>query len=232
VFSEELSEDSIIPVMPLVRRNIVIAIATAIEQAIINGDTTGSHQDSDVTVATDARKAWMGYRKCAQSSAKVSLSTFTGDTLMSVRKAMGKYGVNPGDLALVVGISGYMQLLNLRDAQNNQLVTTLEKYGSGATILTGELARIYGIPIIVSEHMRETLNATGVYDGSTTTKTILLIVYKPGFLIGNRRMLTIKSAEDITTDQTVLVATQRLAFAPIYSAATDYTVGLGYNISS
>ena len=232
VFSEELSEDSIIPIMPMVKRNIVIAIATAIEKAIINGDTAGSHQDSNVTSATDAQKSWDGYRKCANAGAKVSIATFNGDTLMDVRKAMGKYGVDPRNLAIVTGISGYTQMLNLRDNQNNALVTTLDKYGPSATIFNGELGRVYGLPIIVSEWVGEDLNASGVYDGTTVTKTIVLIVYKPGFVIGNRRMLTIKSAEEITTDQTVLVATQRLAFAEVYSGASDNIVGLGYNLTS
>ena len=233
VFSEELSEDSIIPIMPLVRRNIVIAIATAIEKAIIDGDTSATHQDGDVTgSSTDARCAWDGYRKLTNSSAKVSLATLTGEAILNVRKAMGKYGVNAADLSLVTGISGYIQLLSLKDSGSNQLVTTLDKYGSSATILNGELGRVYGMPIIVSEHVRENLNASGVYDATTTTKTIMLLVNRSGFLIGNRRGLTIKSAEDITTDQTVLVATQRLAFAEVYSGATDNIVGLGYNITS
>lgn len=232
VFSEELSEDSIIPIMPLVRSNIVIAIATAIEKAIINGDTDTTHMDSDITGATNAQKAWDGYRKLTQSAAKVSLATFNGDNLMAIRKAMGKYGADSANLSVVTGISGYIQMLNLRDSQNNALVTTLDKYGPTATILSGELGRVYGMPIVVSEHMRENLNAAGVYDGTTTTKTAVLIVYRPGFLIGNRRGLTIKSAEDITTDQTVLVATQRLAFSNIYPAATNYIVGEGYNITS
>lgn len=231
IFSEELSEDSIVPVLPLLNNNIVIAIATAIETAILNGDTAGTHQDSDVTSARDVRKAWDGYRKLAKSAAKVSLATFNGDTLMSVRKAMGKYGVKPSSLALVTGISVYSQMLNLRDSQNNVLVTTIDKYGANATILTGELGKVYGIPIIVSENIRENLNASGVYDATTTTKTVLHLVYRPGLILGDRRVLKVETARDINVDQTVLVATTRRAFSAVYQGATDYIIGTGYNIA-
>lgn len=231
IFSEELSEDSIVPILPLVRQNIVISIASSIEKAIIDGDTAAT-QDSDNSTATDVRRSWNGYRKCAKTAAKVSIATFNGNTLSSVRKAMGKYGVNPSELAIVTGVSGYVQMLNLLDSNNNQLVTSLEKYGPNATILSGELARVYGMPIIVSEYVREDLNATGVYDATTTTKTLVMIVYKAGFLIGNRRQLTIKTAEDINTDQTILVATQRMAFSCIRTAASDTVIGLGYNLTA
>jgi len=53
------------------------------------------------------------------------------------------------------------------------VVRTVDKYGQFATVLNGELGKIDGIPVIVSEKIRENLNASGVYDGTTTTKTLL-----------------------------------------------------------
>lgn len=232
VFSEELTEDSIVPVLPLVNRQIVRSIANAVENCVINGDTTGTHMDSDVTSSSDARKAWKGYRKLALSGAKVDIGTFNGDAMLSIRKKMGKYGVSPANLCWVCGISGFSQLLNLKDSSGNVLVTTVDKYGAGATIHAGELGRLWGSPIIVSEYIRENLNASGVYDATTTTKTEILCVYTPGFLIGDRRTLKIKTAEEITTDQTVLVATVRKAFASPYNESDDYTVGVGYNLTT
>ena len=232
LFSEELSEDSIVPVLPELKNNIVVALKTGVEDCTINGDTSGTHQDSDVTSAADARKAWLGYRKMAQSAAKVDISTFNADVLRTIRKKMGVYGVNPVNLAWVVGISGYIQMLGIKDDQNNPMVTTIDKYGPNATILTGELAKFDGSPIIVSEKVRETLNASGVYDGTTTTKTEIILVYRPGFRFGDRRKVTIKTDEDIETDQTILVATLRMAFAAMHDYTTEYMVGLGYNLTT
>jgi len=232
VFSEEMAEDAIVPVLPVIRQNLVTAMTGAIENAIINGDDNGTHMDSDTTNAYDARQIWDGYRLNCQSASKTDGSAFTGENFNTMTKKMGVYGIDPSKLAIVTSIAGYSKFLMLKDSAGTLLTTTLDKYGPSATIFNGELGKVFGMPIIVSEKMRQNLNATAVYDGTTTTKTIVLCIYKPGFMIGNRRGLTLKTADEITTDQTVLVATQRLAFSNIYAAATNYVVGMLYNITS
>jgi HK97 family phage major capsid protein len=69
VFSEEVSEDFVIAIIPFLRNKLGNAIASAIERAILDGDTTATHMDNDVTASTDARKAWIGLRKDAIASA-------------------------------------------------------------------------------------------------------------------------------------------------------------------
>ncbi len=231
LFSEETNEDSIVPVLPWLKNNVVIAIATAKEKALINGDTDATHQDSNVTLAYDAQKAWDGLRKICQSGAKVDISTFNADNLRSVRKAMGVYGVDPRKLAHITGISGYIQALGLKDNQNNPMVTTIDKYGPNATIITGELAKFDGSPIIVSEYVYQNLNASAVYDGVTTTKTIWIIVYTPAFVLGDRRKVTVKTGVNIETDQQILVCTDRSDFHPFF-ATTELMVGIGYNLAA
>ena len=231
LFSEEISEDSIVPIMPFLRGQIVMCLATAEEKAVINGDVSSTHMDSNVTAASDAQKAWDGLRHITQTAAKVSLATFNLENLRSVRKAMGKYGVDPSKLVWVVGLRDYIQLLSLKDSNSVQVVTTVDKYGPNATILTGEIGKLDGSPIVVSEYVYENLNSSGVYDGTTITKTLMLCVYTPAFIIGDRRKVTVKTAANIETDQQILVATQRLDFHPYY-AVTEKMVGMAYNITS
>jgi hypothetical protein len=64
------------------------------------------------------------------------------------RKKMGKYGVDPNELAHILSINEYIDLLS------DTAVFTLEKYGPNATILTGELAKVDNVPVIVSEAVR------------------------------------------------------------------------------
>jgi len=226
--STELEEDSIVAVLPLLRDKIVQALAEAQENASINGDTAGTHMDSDVTASSDVRKAWNGYRKLALSSAKVDCSTFDIAGLRAIRAAMGKYGVNPSNLAWIAGISVFNKMLGLEE------VITADKYGSDATILTGELAKLDGIPVIVSEFIREDLNADGEYDGITTDNTVLPLVYRPAFLYGDRRSITLRVSHELymETDQDVAIATQRLDFQPVQDAASEPIVALGYNIAA
>lgn len=226
-FSEELNEDSIVPILPLLKKNIVIALAAAVETGTINGDVSGTHQDSNVTAASDFRKAWKGIRKFAiAGSARVDLATFDVAGLRNMRKLMGIYGVNPGDLAWIVGVIGYTKLLGLTE------VVTMDKYGVNATIVTGELAKLDGIPVIVSEYIFENLNASGVYDGTTTNKTQIVLTNRRALIYGDRRQVTMKTDENVETDQSVLVATQRRALACVVAGANPTIAAQGYNVGT
>ncbi|RJP72848.1 MAG: phage major capsid protein [Candidatus Abyssobacteria bacterium SURF_17] len=226
--SVELTEDGIIPVLPLLQEKIVRALADAQEDATINGDSSPSHMDADISSPLDVRKAWKGYRKLAISSAKVDCSEFNVTTLRAIRSAMGRWGVNPSDLAWITGISVFNKMLGLPE------VLTVDKYGSNATILTGELAKLDGIPVIVSEFVREDLNVDGVYDGITTTKTILPLVYRPGLLYGDRRTIKLRVSHELymETEQIVAIAMQRLDFRPLEDTSSRPIVGLGINIGN
>lgn len=225
LFSEELVEDSIIPVVDFVKRSLSRSLAEAFEDAVINGDTAGTHQDFDVTAATDARKAWDGLRKMCQSGNKVDLGTFNTAGLRQLRQKLGKYGVMPSDLAWITGTTGAVKFLNLAE------VVTVDKYGPNATVVTGEIGKFDGIPIVISEKIREDMNSNGVFDGTDQDKTAVLLVWKPGFIIGDRRSVTVKTFEDIQTDQTILVATARWEFEDLYPAANNNTIAMGRNIS-
>lgn len=222
-FPYELDEDSIIAILPIVRSDIVGALADAIETATINGDVAEVHQDTDVTDADDARTSWDGYRKLA--IADVDLATFNLLALREIRKAMGKYGVQPSQLAWVTGISGYTEMLNLGE------VMTLDKYGSNATVLTGELGRIDNIPIVVSEFVREDLNAEGFHDGVTADKTEIILVYRPGFIYGDRRQVMVETDRNIKSQTVDLVASQRLDFQPRYESDTEAVVARGISLA-
>jgi HK97 family phage major capsid protein len=61
VFSEEMTEDAIVPVLPFVKDNLARVMADAQETAILNG-ATGTHFDIDITSSADRRKAYNGLR--------------------------------------------------------------------------------------------------------------------------------------------------------------------------
>lgn len=229
LLSSEVMEDSIINLASEVLRRIAKAFARGLDDAIINGDTAGSHQDSDVTNAKDRRKAWNGLRKHALISnmPNVDLATFSTANLLSIRKSMGVYGSKPGELAWIVGFKGMIEMMKLAE------LITMDKYGANASVLSGEVAKFFGSPVILSEFIREDLNANAVYDGSTTTKSCLLCVSRESFVRGERRAITINSSDDrhIETDQTVTVGTWRGDFKNWFSttSAANKIVGIGRN---
>lgn len=231
-FSYELEEDSIIPILPMVQELLSAAAADAYESAIINGDTTAVHMDSDTqAVPKAAERAFDGLRKYAKDVAGlwVDLSTggLTEANLRSMKKRMGKYGARPRDLIWLVGPGAINDMMGITN------VTTIEKYGPRATLVTGELTSFLGIPIVVSERMREDLNALGVYDGVTTTRGGILLVSLSNFLAGRRREFTVEVDRDIKTQTHFVVASFRRAFTPIEApSATIQTVVGAYNYAA
>ena len=221
-FSTESDEDAIIAVLPMLRTQAGLAMAETRESTIIDGDTAATHQDSDVTDSDDARKAWEGLRQLAQATK--DMSTFSNANLLSLLQSMGVYW-QQNDNVIVVGSASMVKVMALPE------VVTVEKYGPGASILAGEIGRINGIPIVRSGQMREDLNASGVHDGTATDKTLLLVVHRPSLIIGDKRAVTIKMAEEIRTDQKIMVITQRLAFSRTQAAANTF-VGKGFNIAT
>lgn len=221
---EELNEDSAPAILELARRDVVAAQIRAIESALINGDTTGTHMDSDVTAASDHRKAWKGLRKLAleaSSTVDFTAGAITEAKLLDMRKLAGKYGVNPKELAWVVGPNAYAQMLKLDN------VTTLEKFGPQATVLSGALAVYFGIPVVVSEYVREDLNASGVYDGVTSTRTAVHLANITRFYIGRRRPIRVRVMQDARAeyDRYQLASYQRLDFKGHKQAGQTYASG-------
>jgi HK97 family phage major capsid protein len=230
--STEMSEDAVVAILPILRKDIVDSLVDAEENAIINGDNSGTHMDSDVTDSSDQRKAWKGLRKHAiEQSYTRDLSTFNADNLALMKSDMGKYGVDPNKLVWCFGPVGYAKLLTLKDSQNNPVLITLDKVGPKATILTGQVGILFGSPVIVSDQVRENLNASGYYDGSTTSYTVCFLARRDGFIVGNRRNVTVKQKEEPTTDSLDIVASVRKDFEPRYAIASNQVVTLGIKIS-
>jgi len=229
LFSDELNEDSVVAVLPMLRADLIKSGAEAVEDAIINGDVTATHQDSDVTSSQDRRKAWSGLRKLCPVGPKIDLSTFTTMAhYQGLLKLMGKYGMNPKDMAVIVGAVAY----NKFRALTAPGMLTLQEYGPQAVLLTGEAGAALGSPIILSEYIRENLNASGVYDGTTTTYTIVLIVNRNGFMLGSRGAAKLSFVADPTVDQNQLIMSFRKAWSPVWTVSTTITtIGVGYKVS-
>ena len=218
LWSAELDEDSIIPMMGLMQEEMRYAHAKHIEGAIINGDTAGTHQDSNVTASNDYRKAFLGLRAWAvdESNATAATATIVAADFRGIRQSMGKYGIAPTEVVWVTSPMGW----NVMSKTFTQ-IQTLEQYGPGAFILTGEIAKIDGIPVVVSGEVPENLNASGVYDGSTVDNTVALLVRRDAFLLGSIRELKIETQRDIETDQSIIVGTVRKAGLMRWPTGTD-----------
>ena len=237
VVDTEVTEDSIVPILPFIRTEFAYAMALAVEDAIINGDTAALGATLDVTDMYSATidsqspsKAWAGYRRIAAGIGGMSIdnaaaggATLQGN-LRDIRATLGKYGSDMSQLAYVTSVRGHSAMLKIAAYQG------LDKVGPRAVLLNGQVGFLDNIPLVISPRIREDLNGSGVSGGASgATMTMAAIVYRPAFKIGRKRALTVKSAENINTDQIDVVVTQRLDFQSVYGTG-ETTVGVVVDI--
>ena len=232
-FSSELVEDSIIPVLSIYREQANRAIADAIDNVLLNGDTTnaatGNINLDDADPADTAKYlAFDGLRHLALVTTTANgvdaSGTPTVALLRQARFTMApKYSVRPSNLAWIVDSSTYAKMLGLDE------VMTVDKFGPQATILNGQLAQVDGIPVLVSAEAPLT-EADGKVSntGGNNTKGQAVCVYKPGWMVGYRRRVTATMDYLPYYDSYQLICTVRIAFinfdADVASVLYDLTV--------
>lgn len=231
--SSEFVEDSIVPVLPMFREQAMRAMADAIDNVLLNGDTTNAgtgniNLDDADPADTSKYLAFDGLRHLPLVTTTANAVDASGAPslalLRQTRFAMaGKFSINPAGLAWIVDNQTYQALLNLDE------VVTVDKFGPNATVLNGQLASIDGTPIIVSAEMGLT-EADGKISntGSNNTKGQAVCVYRRGWVVGYRRRIATDVSYLPYYDAYQMTATMRLAFvyydADVASVLYDITV--------
>lgn len=246
--SSEAEEDVIVPVLPFLLQQLAKVTARALDDAVINGDTSGTHMDAPgtndptdaPTASTDRRKIWNGLRATVINPGSMPLIDIAANTdaaLLSMKSGMGIYGVRPNEGVWITSIAGLFRLMQATDGNSNKLFLRNDILGTlNTTLLTGQLGAMMGSPVVVSEFCPDdTVAATGkrLAAGSGGTKSCVLYANRPSFQRGQRRTLTINRSVErhIELDQTVLVSTWRGDFKPWYSVTggANKIVSLGRN---
>lgn len=230
-FSNELVEDSIVPVLALYRQQAQRAIADAMDDVLLNGDThtgaTGNiNSDHATPESGSAYLALDGLRKLplvTDTDRAVSMGNLA-PTLAKLRQTRFRlpmrHSTRPDNLAWVVDGGTYASLLNLPE------FLTMDKAGALATAMTGQIGYLDGIPVFVSQAMPLT-EADGKVGGTANERGTALCVYRAGWFVGYRRQITVHVDYLPYTDSYQLTATVRLAFA----RRGNDTASLLYNIA-
>lgn len=109
----------------------------------------------------------------------------------------------------------YMDVIQYRKLQQAGEIATVEKYGPKAAILTGEVSRVWGIPIAVTDQ----------FVGNQA-----ILMYRPAMVISQRRALTLRSFP-IADDMTRIEATVRVNIGWPYGTGTDAKVAVRFAAS-
>jgi len=235
----DASEDSILAAMPIISQEIVQSLRDAEEDCLLNGNTEtsgdvdalaswnirGRWGASGLGTASDHRKTYMGLRHRAFDLSTDVAATADLAGVLSLRSALdAPHGVD-GDLILIASPEAYLKhLVGLSEAK------TLEQWGPNFTALSGQISQISGCPIILSEFVGGDLNASGLYDGSTTNKTSVILCNRSRFKLGVRSGASVEISKDITRSVFDVVAQSRSVFYSVDSASKK-NVSLAYNWS-
>jgi hypothetical protein len=233
---EELNEDSAPPILAIARAEVAEAQMRALEQIKINGDgpLPSPHQDFDTDAgnANLAAKTTNGLRKLSlDNTANGSVVTFSSAVstpkLDEMRKVMGKFGINVRELMYVFSPAGYHQAVALPE------VTSVEKFGPAATILTGALAAFRGIEVAISEFIRDDVAATGVnVNGGPNDKTTVLLFNRRRFYWGRRRPIRVRVQMDLPDqDRWLLASYQRVDFQGHAQGANEVSTVIGIDVT-
>jgi len=235
-WADEWSEGSIIqPVLPEIRSCVTRSIGEAIEEAVLNGDTTATHMDSAlVTASNDRRRAWNGLRHRAlvtDTTAAKSLATFTGDTLLSIFTAMTqKYLSNLADILIIIPNALRAKMYTLVDNSTNKIPVFLRSTALGDnTVLTGQIGDFYGSPVIQSGWIPITLGTNGLCSAASTY-TALIVTDRKAWVLADARELRLEMDREVRQDLNYMVATWRGIFSYVPPTA-DTATGCGYYIT-
>ena len=92
------------------------------------------------------------------------------DMFNEIRAKLGKYEGRPSELVYVCDINTFIRSLSVGNFR------TLDKFGPQATLLTGQLGAVEGIPVIVSEQMNLADTDGKVTDSGNCTDTGRLLI--------------------------------------------------------
>jgi HK97 family phage major capsid protein len=229
IWSGELDEDSIITFTPFLRERLNMSASLHLGSAYYNGDTTnagtGNINLNDADPAdTKHYLAWDGIRHywlvdATGQGKNMAAALDFGEINVARGKLNGadddidaavgniNWGSSASDLLLVADWDTYMAMLD------GDKVTTVDKYGAGATIVTGELGRVYGIPIVSPSYATKTdTDGKAVNTESTNSRGQISVFNPMGFLGGARRDVQLFFDRIQRTDQFLFELYTRRAF--------------------
>ena len=220
-WSYTLDEDSVVAMLPALRERLQISGGEAMDDFCLNADSTNAgtgniNEDDADPDDTDyflsdgqdgIRHQWLVDN--TSQTVDAGGDALTDADILAALKLMGKYAVNPTRAAIFCDISTYIKgFLDLDSVQ------TVDKYGPKAVVVTGELGKYRGIPIVPSASAPLT-EADGKCSTTSGQNTLgqLSIVHRDFWRVGFRRELLIEVDKDIQKRSLLMVVSFRIAIA-------------------
>ena len=244
IWSTEMEEDSLIPFIPYLRRQAQLSLAHYLDSLVLNGDTTNSASNINTSSDPDDSKHFLAFDGIRHvglvdntGNQKSLGGALTFDALLAARARMldaatylmdWGHPTRPEDLVYVAEPTTADAAALLDE------VITVDKFGSNATVLTGQLARVGPHPLISSIALSKAL-ATGFVHASTGNDYGVVVPFnRRGFKVGWRRRVEMRALYEPGTDQTKMLYRLRLGFgrySPSGAASGIEAADIIFNIS-
>ena len=220
--SYNLDEDAIMAVLPTLRTEITRDGAEQMDKFILNADATDAgtgninlddaNPADDSYYLSDGQDGLRHLYLVDNTGQSTDVNAALSDAHMRAGIArLGKYASDIGSNK-VVAVTDVETYINNMLALSN--VVTVDKFGPAATVLTGELAKYSGIPVVVSGAMAEAED-----DGKISTTAAnndegqITFFHKDMWKVGLRRELLIEVDRNIQKRQFIVVVSFRIAVA-------------------
>ena len=232
-WSEEMEEDSIISTEPQIRDQYGVSFAHNIDYVLINGDetvsaTTNINFQGTSPSGSERYLVLDGLRHepmITTSTDKRDGATLTIDDFGNTRALMGtagKLGVNPADLVFLSDTGVFHKAMLLGE------VLTVDKFGPMATVRSGQLASIFGVPYLVSEDYPLT-DADGNIDDTAGDNVLgsFMCINRRGIKVGWKRHPRIRVVRLPLSEAAAIIASCRLDMQFFMAGL----VGMSYNVT-
>lgn len=193
--TDETEEDAIIPILPLLRDQLVEAHANEVDNALINGINAANDPTGLIKRALDA-----GGIKVNTTTAKADGTVkVTAKMLLQTRRGLGQWGLDLNKVNVIVSLDAYWDLLEDDEFSN------INEVGAIAQKKTGQVGAVYGMPVMISTQM----------PAKAVSKAFAILVHSGNFIVPRLRGFSIQSDYDVEKQRRVIVSTQRLGFNDI-----------------
>lgn len=234
-WSYTMQEDAIAATMPGLRARLAQSGGEIIDDFALNADATaaatGNINSDDALPTSDSyylsdgqdglRHQWLVDN--TNQTVNAGGDALADEDITNALGKMGKYAIDPNQCVMACDISTYLNgFLKLSN------VTTVDKLGPNAVVLTGQLAVYRGIPIIVSASHR-LAEADGKRSATEANNTLgsLTIYNRMMWHTGFIRELLIEIDRDIQKRSYIMVTSLREAIAAHGTRATNtHTAGV------
>lgn len=190
----DTDEQVLIALLPMLVDAVARAHARAVDDMIINGAGSISGFDTFASVTNSTL-----------SIAGAALLTASG--LLNARQVMGKYGMNPRDIAYIVSQNGYYDLLDDAGFQD------INEVGSDIAMkVNGTVGAVYGSQVVVSDS----------FPAEANNSPAAFAVNIRNYVIPRLRGIRLETDYEVMAQRNVIVGSQSLGFEELTAGISGH----------